>query len=535
MITNRTNIGYKFENGDIPSHSDFQDIFDSFVHKEQDKADFQMVQAGIDTEHYVTPELLRSGLQNLGIITGNCYMPYKENFDGNLTPITTLSLSKSPIEYSVRVYKNGQLLVEGPDEGELYDYTIDYNTAVITFSSPVSDRNIEVDYWYKNFGPLPGDTDITIPPVSPFERVDQGNGEGIIIKGRGDNYGNVGLNAVDLSYSYLPSSRSLGATGKSSFASGESVKASGEYSSVFGDSNESSGTYSFIAGGSNNTATNYSSYAEGSNNNSTGNSAHAEGGSNTASGNNSHAEGSSNISSGDTSHAEGSLTISEGYVSHAEGWSNKAVGTASHAGGHYNEANSYGETAIGTFGSVVEGNPSYWPLVPTDRMFNVGNGSVHAATGVVTRSDAFTILRNGLATLPSVTNALISAASGKAVVTKEYLQSALSTPVSNNIQKTLTYPTNFIASNYTLTSADLDATIFVNNAANDVTITIPAGLGQAFQCGFVQTGTGTVTFVASGTTVNTPTGYKIKGQNYNAYVEQLGTSGTYYLLGNLKV
>ena len=168
-------------------------------------------------------------------------------------------------------------------------------------------------------------------------------------------------------------------------------------------------------------------------------------------------------------------------------------------------------------------------------MFNVGNGSVHAATGVVTRSDAFTILRNGLATLPSVTNALISAASGKAVVTKEYLQSALSTPVSNNIQKTLTYPTNFIASNYTLTSADLDATIFVNNAANDVTITIPAGLGQAFQCGFVQTGTGTVTFVASGTTVNTPTGYKIKGQNYNAYVEQLGTSGTYYLLGNLKV
>lgn len=149
MATNRTNIGSKFKNTEIPSEADFKEIFDSFVHKYEDKASFQMVETGTDTDHYVTPALLRTGLQNIGIITGNCYMPHKENFESSFSG-TTLSLEKLPIQYSVKIYKNGQLLQEGED------YTVDYNTAVITFSDVVIDRNIEVDYWYKNFGPNPG-------------------------------------------------------------------------------------------------------------------------------------------------------------------------------------------------------------------------------------------------------------------------------------------------------------------------------------------------------------------------------------------
>ena len=149
MVTNRFNISTKFENGDVPSQSDFIEIFNSFVHKDEDKANIQMVEAGIDNERYVTPALLNAGLKNIGIITGNCYMPHKETFESTFSG-TTLPLEKPPIQYSVKVFKNGQLLQEGPD------YTVNYNTAVITFSGEVKDRNLEINYWYKNFSSNPG-------------------------------------------------------------------------------------------------------------------------------------------------------------------------------------------------------------------------------------------------------------------------------------------------------------------------------------------------------------------------------------------
>ena len=153
--TSRPNISSKFENNDIPTEEHFGQIIESFVHKD-DKADFQMVEIGTDNEHYITPALLNVGLQNIGIITGNSYMPKKEYFDISLTGATTLSLEEFPIPNSVRVYKNGQLLQEGEGENQNYDYTVNYNTAIITFSGVVSDRNIEVDYWYKNLSPNPG-------------------------------------------------------------------------------------------------------------------------------------------------------------------------------------------------------------------------------------------------------------------------------------------------------------------------------------------------------------------------------------------
>lgn len=565
MITNRTNIGYKFENGDIPSQSDFKDIFDSFVHKEEDKADFQMIQAGTDTEHYVTPELLRSGLQNLGIVTGNCYMPYKENFEGNLDQITTLSLRYSPIEYSVRVYKNGQLLLEGDEEeGDLYDYTINYNTGVVTFSGPVSDRNIEVDYWYKNFGQTPADTDITDLVSSPFKKIEEGNGDGIVLKDRNPlNYGPIGFAAIDFSKSYYASDQYGAKAWHSTILNGENQSINqysegaiigggygntiqGKYCGIFsGTANSISEPYagvsSFIGGGAGNqifgaSSSGYNIIVGGNGNINKGYYASILGGTTNTIDTNSEASvitgGSYNkvTSSGSFIGCGGDNTATGFRSSVITGTYNDAKGNFSTVlNGVYNQALSFGEISGGTWSTLyTPGSTS--DIVLSDKIFNIGIGTSDTA-----RKDAITVFKNGVATLPSATNVLISAASGKAIVTKEYLQSALSTPVSNNIQKTLTYPANFTASNYTLTSADLDATIFVNNAANDVTITIPVGLGQAFQCGFVQTGTGTVTFVASGTTVNTPTGYKIKGQNYNAYIEQLGTSGTYYLLGNLKV
>jgi hypothetical protein len=157
MATDRTNIGYKFENGDIPSQGDFQEVFNSFIHKDEDKADFQMVETGTDDQHYVTPALLRAGLQNIGIITGNSYMPLKEHFDNFVG--NTITLQYAPVNFSVKVFKNGQLLLEKEGEGNDGDYIINYEMAKITFSGNIDNRNIEVDYWYKNLTPNPGGGD----------------------------------------------------------------------------------------------------------------------------------------------------------------------------------------------------------------------------------------------------------------------------------------------------------------------------------------------------------------------------------------
>lgn len=90
-----------------------------------------------------------------------------------------------------------------------------------------------------------------------------------------------------------------------------------------------------------------------------------------------------------------------------------------------------------------------------------------------------------------------------------------------------------ISGDYTLTSADTEYTIFINNGASPVTITVPTGLVANFEAGFIQEGTGVVTFSAAGTTINTATGLKIKGQRYQAFIEKKLSSETFYLLGNV--
>ena len=99
-----------------------------------------------------------------------------------------------------------------------------------------------------------------------------------------------------------------------------------------------------------------------------------------------------------------------------------------------------------------------------------------------------------------------------------------------NLQKTIT-------SSYTLTALDNNYSIMIDNGGNQITITVPTGLPARINIGFIQQGSGDITISGSGTTIRTPlTGaFKIKGQNYNAYLEQVGSSNVYQLLGNLKV
>lgn len=103
-----------------------------------------------------------------------------------------------------------------------------------------------------------------------------------------------------------------------------------------------------------------------------------------------------------------------------------------------------------------------------------------------------------------------------------------------NLQKVITYPADFTGINYIITNSDNNYTIIVNNEATNVTITIPSGLTSKMGVGFIQKGTGDVTFISSGTTINNPTGLKIKGQYYQTFLEQEASTGIFYLLGNTK-
>lgn len=100
----------------------------------------------------------------------------------------------------------------------------------------------------------------------------------------------------------------------------------------------------------------------------------------------------------------------------------------------------------------------------------------------------------------------------------------------DNLQKTIT-------SSYTVTSADNNYTIIINNNTTAITITIPSGLSDKINIGFIQQGSADVTFVAgANVTINSPASMlKIKGQNYWAYLEQVTNSNIYQLVGSLKL
>lgn len=98
-----------------------------------------------------------------------------------------------------------------------------------------------------------------------------------------------------------------------------------------------------------------------------------------------------------------------------------------------------------------------------------------------------------------------------------------------NLQKVIT-------SDYTLQSIDNHHTIIIDTKSSDVIITIPTGLIANISVNFTQTGTNTTTFIASGTTINSPIGLKIKGDNYWANIyKRADASETFQLAGALKL
>ncbi|MBS7787154.1 tail fiber domain-containing protein [Flavobacterium sp. CYK-55] len=150
----------------------------------------------------------------------------------------------------------------------------------------------------------------------------------------------------------------------------------------------------------------------------------------TASGSYSSAFGWSSEASGSDATAFGLGTKSANAHTFAAGFITQANGYLSTAFGDSGIASSYGETVFGigatTYTPSTNGVNQFRAANSTDRLFVIGNAidtNANFFVDTAERSDAMIVLKNGLTRLPSTTNAMISAADGKAVVTKEYVQS----------------------------------------------------------------------------------------------------------------
>lgn len=98
----------------------------------------------------------------------------------------------------------------------------------------------------------------------------------------------------------------------------------------------------------------------------------------------------------------------------------------------------------------------------------------------------------------------------------------------DNLQKVITTST-------VLSNSDNNCTIFINNGATPITITIDSSITIPNFCvGFIQEGTGDVTFVGSGVSLTNPIGLKSKGQGYATFIERKLATSNFYLLGNTR-
>ena len=239
----------------------------------------------------------------------------------------------------------------------------------------------------------------TAANVTGLETLDEGNGNGLVKVGRDPaSYGNVGDNAVDLSYSDIAST-TIGATGELSTAMGYRTEASSIYSTAMGVASTASGS---------------GSTAMGENSTASGNSSTAMGLSTAASGSASTAMGQGTIASGYASTAIGNYTTALGSFSTTMGVSTTASGSISTAMGFNTKSESENSFALGYY-NVGGGNPT--TNIGTDPLFEIGNGNFSL------RSNALTVLKNGTITAPSFDISEIT--DNKALITKEYADTNL--------------------------------------------------------------------------------------------------------------
>lgn len=180
------------------------------------------------------------------------------------------------------------------------------------------------------------------------------------------------------------------------------------------------------------------------------------------------------------------------------------------------------------------------------------NSNIENSTTYINQGDNIVITGNGAIDNPYIINANgIQSVTGNIVDNTDSLNPIITLPTLktingesiigtgdieiDNLQKVITYPTDFTGTNYTVTNSDYNYVIFVNNGTIDVSITIDSSVNiPNFSVGFIQEGTGTVTHLTSGVSLINTVGYKIKGYGFQTFIEKKLNTNIYYLLGNTK-
>lgn len=267
------------------------------------------------------------------------------------------------------------------------------------------------------------------------------------------------------------------AMGESSFASGAGTKASGDRSTAMGEATTASGFASFAVGsssiaagrnaiamglgnvasndytvalGTSNIASGFASFAFGQMAKSTANTSIAMGISANAGGFSSIALGQMADATAQGAVAIGSNTRATGVYTLAGGFQSHAMADMAVALGNEVRARSYGSMAVGSLNDTSDlFTPGF--SQPTDRLFQIGNGTV------LGRSNAMTVLRNGNIGLGNVVNPTAplqfpnTSASKKLV----FWQSAVSPPFFAGIGNTngsMTYQTSDVNNDHVFAS-----------------------------------------------------------------------------------
>ena len=193
------------------------------------------------------------------------------------------------------------------------------------------------------------------------------------------NHGDIGSNAVDLSYQ-SSASTTTGATGDYSTAMGYNTTSSGAYSIAMGQNSKATGNYSFASGQLSTASGTFST---------------AMGSFTTASGSRATAMGRNTTASADYSTSMGYYTTASGFNSASIGYYTTASGYYSTVIGQRTTASDRSSLVIGEYnlsGSTVTSSATSFNLENT--AFVIGNG-----TGSNSRSDALVVKFNGETTL----------------------------------------------------------------------------------------------------------------------------------------
>ena len=232
------------------------------------------------------------------------------------------------------------------------------------------------------------------------------------------------------------------------------------------------------------------------------------------------ASGSRSFTFGHQTTASGSNSIAFNYGTIASSNGTSAFGHGSEASGHYStamgfqtKASDYGSLVIGQYNSSGSSATSQNAFNAGAPVFVVGNGTANNA-----KSDAFKILYNGNTT---VAGDISMSGTGK---TADFGGNAI-----KGYSATMNAQTG---TTYTLAATDNGKVITLDNGSA-ITVTIPAGLVDGFNCLLVQKGAGkvTVTKAGGGSLNNRSSQTKTAGQHAIVTIVHIG-SEVYILSGD---